>query len=67
MNNQIAKKKEDWIDQQKGFGRDIDYEHLKKLEENNEMTPWLQEIITKQSGDIDEKFNEVLKSLKLVM
>ena len=36
------------------------------MEENGEITPWLSEIIQKQAGDVDEKFNEVLKQYKLV-
>lgn len=66
MSNWINKKKNEWLDQQKGFGRSVDYDELSKIEENDEMTPWLQEIITKQSGDIDVKFREVLQSFNMV-
>jgi len=36
------------------------------MEENDEITPWLKEIISKNAGDIQSKFNEVFKSYQMV-
>ena len=41
-------------------------EYLKKLEENNEITPWVQEIISKHAGDIHSKFEEIFSNKDLV-
>lgn len=66
LENWLLKKKEEWINQQKGMNNQIDLEELNEKEDSGEMTPWLQELITKYSGDIQSKFREIL-SLKYLM
>lgn len=66
LENWLLKKKEEWINQQKGMNKEIDLDEINKKEVNGEMTPWLQELITKYSGDIQSKFKEIL-SLKYLL
>mmetsp|Transcript_30598 Transcript_30598/g.35029 ORF Transcript_30598/g.35029 Transcript_30598/m.35029 type:complete len:88 (+) Transcript_30598:236-499(+) len=60
LNKWIQQKKEDWINQQKGLEKDINHEELNRMEENNEMTPWIQDLINIHAGDIHSKFEEIL-------
>lgn len=53
-------KKDEYLTMMKNMGNEVDIDYLNKLEENGEVTPWLQELITKHSGDIQTKFQELL-------
>lgn len=63
MNTLLQDKKIEWINQQKGLEKDFDIEEIERKEQNGEMTPWLFELISKYSGDIHAKFQEILGNL----
>ena len=60
LSNWLVKKKAEWITQQKGLGKEIDIEEIMEIERKSEITPWVQELIIEQSGDIHAVFNEIL-------
>lgn len=60
LNNWILKKKEEWINLQKGLEKELDLEEFKRLEDNNELTPWIKDLISIHAGDIYSKFEEIL-------
>ena len=48
------------MDQQKGLEKDVNIEELEEKERNNEMVPWIEELISKYAGDVYSKFEEIL-------
>ena len=60
LNNWIQKKKEEWINLQKGLEKELDLDEFKRMEENNELTPWIKDLISIHAGDIYSKFEEIL-------
>jgi len=60
LNEWILKKKNEWINQQKGLEKEINYQELEEKESKNEMVPWIEELISKYAGDIYSKFEEIL-------
>ena len=56
----MSRRKEDWLNQQKGLEKEVNLEELNEIEAKGEMTPWMQDVITRQAGDIHASFQEIL-------
>jgi len=56
----LSRRKEEWLNQQKGLEKEVNLEELNEIEAKGEMTPWMQDVITRQAGDIHASFQEIL-------
>lgn len=56
----MSRRKEEWLNQQKGLEKEVNLEELNEIEAKGEMTPWMQDVITRQAGDIHASFQEIL-------
>mmetsp|Transcript_3194 Transcript_3194/g.2912 ORF Transcript_3194/g.2912 Transcript_3194/m.2912 type:complete len:537 (-) Transcript_3194:45-1655(-) len=62
LNNWIEEKKQEWLNQQKGLEKEVNLEELEEKERNNQIMPWIEELIGQYAGDIQAKFQEILGS-----
>jgi hypothetical protein len=60
LKNWLSRRKEEWLNQQKGLEKEVNLEELNEIEAKGEMTPWMQDVITRQAGDIHASFQEIL-------
>jgi hypothetical protein len=63
LNNLLLSKKTEWINQAKGLEKDYDIEDIEQKDRDGELTPWLKELISRYSGDIQAKFKDILGNL----
>lgn len=50
------------MNQQKGLEKEVNLEELNEIEAKGDITPWIQDVITRQAGDIHASFKEILTS-----